>query len=70
MFKDDGNVLHFASPRGASCSSSFHLPPFPSLRCFFDVFLWDSMDCVAGWDDVLDGADDGHGEWRKEGSSD
>jgi len=36
MFKDDGNVLHFASPRGASFSSSF-LPSLPSLTSFFGI---------------------------------
>ena len=57
MFKDDGNVLHFASPRGASFSSFFHLPSFPSLRSFFAVFLRIGWIIWDGWDDVLDGVD-------------
>jgi hypothetical protein len=33
MFKDDGNVLHFASPRGES-SSSF------DLRFALSIVIW------------------------------
>jgi hypothetical protein len=32
MFKDDGNVLHFASPRGEFCSSFLWVLLFVGMR--------------------------------------
>ena len=36
MFREDGNVLHFSTPKGTSLTSSRILPPrFPLLLCRF-----------------------------------